>query len=248
LHLQMHHKDINIGLAHDMIVNRGGGERVLSYFHDAFPQAPIYTTAWKPDLSFPEFSECNIKTTLYNKLVYTDTDYKKYYFPMGLISAKNFRIKGHDVILQSTTHGSKYYKYNNNSFIISYCFTPFRLAWNPDSYTQYRESKGFSRALFNLLIAYLKRLEVNTAKRPDVFWAMNRYTADRIERHYGRQCTRIINPPVDCSLFEVSEKVDDYFLVISRLEYYKRVDLVIEAFNELGLLEYKKKYSIASDG
>jgi len=226
---------MDIGLAHDMIVGRGGGERVLKCFHESYPGAPIYTTAWKEHLSYSEFREYDIRTTWYNRLVNSDADYKKYYFPLGLIAAYGFKIPKHDVVLQSTTHGAKYYRYHPSTFVVSYCFTPFRLAWNAQSYSQYDKAKGVKKIAYNLLTSCLRNIELQTARRVNVFWAMTENTAKRIESAYGRQCSKVINPPVDCSLIKVSPVMRDYYLVVSRLEYYKRVDLVVEAFNYLNL-------------
>ncbi len=227
-------ENVRMAIVHDMIVDRGGAERVLLYLHKAFPHADIFTTAYLPQNTYEEFQEIYIRSTWYDKLVFDETYYRKLYFPFGLVAAHRVDLRAYDIVLQSTTHGAKYARVSKDALVISYCHAPFRLAWNPSSYSQVDRGGILKKAMYRIVINYLRRLDYKAAQRVDVFWTNTKRTAERIHVTYGKEVSKILNPPVDCSRFYVSNQHQDYFLVVSRLESYKRVELAIQAFNYLG--------------
>ena len=224
-----------MAIVHDMIVDRGGAERVLYYFHLAFPNAPIYTTAYIPNSTYPEFQTSIIHSTWYDKIATTNDKYRKLYFPLGYIASKSIDLREYDIVLQSTTHGAKYAKYKHDAIIISYCYTPFRLVWDTNSYDNVSSAKGIKKILFHLVIKYLQKADYDAAQRPNYFLAMTQETASRISSCYNKKVDFILNPPVDCNKFIVSDVIEDYYLIVSRLEPYKKVDLAIRVFNRLGI-------------
>ena len=131
---------MNIALVQDGLMCRAGGEQVALCFHKAFPDAPIFTQCYQPELTFPEFKECDIRTSWLQKFVKTDDAMKKVFFPFGIWAMQSHDLTEYDVILMSGTHCAKYVKVRPDSLVISYSFTPFRLAWDPISYAQYAES------------------------------------------------------------------------------------------------------------
>ena len=140
-----------------------------------------------------------------------------------------------DVVLMSGTHCAKYVKVRPDALVISYSFTPFRLAWEPQSYAQYADGGAVKRRLFDAVLGYLRRVDFKFGQRPNYYVGMTEETANRLRTTYQvAKPIEIINPPVNAEKFYVSDLPKDYFLVVSRLEYYKKVDLVIDAFNELG--------------
>ena len=226
---------MKISLIHDTLNYKGGAERVFLYFIHAFPNSDIYTLSYHPENTYKEFKNYDIKPSWYNKIAKSEKFYKKLFFPLGVIAAKNMNLKKYDVILQSTTREAKYAKYHKNSLVICYCHQPFRFIWSPNSYKQFREASFLKKQLYNLVIYYLKKIDYKSAQRPDVFIANSQVTAERINQFYGRNVDKIINPPVDVNNFHLSSEIDNYYLVVSRFEPYKKVDLAIEAFNELQL-------------
>ncbi len=226
---------MKIALVHDALILRGGGEQVAANFHLAFPDAPIFTLCYQESLTYPIFKECDIRPSWFNNLVNTEEEMKKYFFPLAIFAMKTLDLTEFDVILTSGTHCSKYVKVSSKAILISYTFTPFRLAWNPESYSQYNNSKGIKRYLFDTVNFILRKLDFNYAKRVDNFLAMTEETRDRIKNSYKyNKNIPIFPPPIDPSSFFVSNEPKEYYLVVSRLEYYKKVDLVIETFNILG--------------
>ena len=226
---------MKMAIVHDMIVDRGGAERVLYYFHLAFPNVPIYTTAYIPNSTYPEFKTAIIHSTWYDKIATTNDKYRKLYFPLGYIASKSIDLREYDLVLQSTTHGAKYARYKSDAIVISYCHTPFRLVWDTDSYENVSRSKGIKKILLNSVIKYLRKADYESAQRPNYFLANTQETASRITNCYNKKVDFILNPPVDCNKFIVSDFIEDYYLIVSRLEPYKKVDLAIKVFNMLGI-------------
>jgi glycosyltransferase involved in cell wall biosynthesis len=224
-----------LAIVHDMIVDKGGAERVLYCFHLAYPDAPIFTTAFLPRSTYPEFTNIPIRSTWYDKIATTSERYRKLYFPLGFAASRSIDLSEYDIILQSTTHGAKYAKVRSDALVISYCYTPFRLVWNTDSYPQVSRSSTVKKKIFEMVIGYLKAYDYASAQRPDYYFAMTKETAERIRNNYHKPVQCILPPPVDCSKFFISNQSDDYYLIVSRLEPYKKVDVAIRAFNTLGL-------------
>ncbi|AQG82591.1 glycosyl transferase group 1 [Spirosoma montaniterrae] len=160
---------------------------------------------------------------------------KNLFFPFGIWAMQSHDLTEYDVIVMSGTHCAKYVKVRPDALVISYSFTPFRLAWEPTSYAQYAQAGSVKKGIFDLVLNYLRDVDFKYGQRPNHYVAMTDETAQRLRQTYKvDKPIKIINPPVNADKFYVSDRVKDYFLVVSRLEYYKKVDLVVEAFNQLG--------------
>jgi glycosyltransferase involved in cell wall biosynthesis len=158
------------------------------------------------------------------------------FFPFGLIAMKMMHIKNYDVVIISGTYCAKYVRIDKESKVIIYTYTPFRLAWNPSSYKEYNDSKGIARLLFNIVIKILRNIDKREAQKANLFLAMTDETAERIRKAYGVTNIKIIHPPVKAYNFTLNETSEKkYYLLVSRFEFYKRVDLAIDAFNSLNL-------------
>ena len=226
---------MKIAIVQDELIRRAGGERIGLCFHYAFPEAPIYTLAYNENDTFKEFKACDVRTSWFNKWVKNESDLRKLFFPFGIIAMKMLDLTEYDVVIQSGTHCSKYVKVNKNAVVITYCYTPFRLAWNPKSYLEYLSSKGLKRIAYDITISILKKIDKQAAKRTDFFIGMTKETIDRIRISYDvKNAIKIIPPPVNVDTFFVSDTIKDYYFLLSRLEYYKKVDLVIDVFNKTG--------------
>lgn len=227
---------MKIAIIHDELMRRGGAEQVVLSFHKAFPRAPIFTLAYNQHATYEEFKKCNIVTSWFNKLVSGEKWMKRLYFPLGFWAMKQLDVKDYDIVLMSTTYCAKYVNISPGTLIITYCHCPFRLAWYPQSYSEYQNSKGLKRIIFDQVINMLRKIDFNYAQRTNHYIANTHFIASEIKEKYNLALpVEVNNPPVKCSDFNISDCLGDYYLVVSRLEYYKKTDLVIEAFNELGL-------------
>ena len=225
---------MKIALVQDEIVRRGGSEQVLLSFHNAFPEAPIYTLNYNAQNSYPEFKQCNIKTSWFGRFINTEKNLKRFFVPFGIMAMKQLYLKDYDVVLQSTTHCAKYIKTDPRTIVITYCHTPFRLVWNPDSYERVSNAGIIKRKLLNILLKKLKDIDEQSALRTNYFLTNSKEVVPRIQSAYNPlHSITVINPSVKCDKFYISKSIGDYYLVVSRFEYYKKVDLVIETFNKM---------------
>lgn len=223
---------MKIALIQDELVRKGGAEQVVLSFQAAFPNAPIYTLSYNPEKTYPEFKKSSIKTSWLGKLFKDDTNLKRFFFPFAIWAMKSLDLKDYDVVLMSTTHCAKYVKVNDNALVITYCHTPFRLAWRPDSYEKVAESNVFMKVLYSVVISQLRKKDKKSALRVDWFLTNSKEVVPRIQSAYApKRPITVINPAVKCVNFYCSKEILDYYLVVSRFESYKKVDLVIEAFN-----------------
>lgn len=225
---------MRIAIVHDELVRKGGAEQVVISFARAFPEAPIYTLGYNPKRTYPEFRMFKIKTSFLGKLVKSEKWVKRLFFPLGIIAMKRLDLRDYDVVLQSTTHWSKYVKVKEDALVLTYCHTPFRLVWRPETYSQVRKASWIKKLLINNLIAVLKKIDYKAAQRTNYFITNSTEVAPRIRENYNPvKPITVINPPVKLNNFFMSSEIGDYYLIVSRFEPYKKVDLVIEAFNKM---------------
>ena len=226
---------MKIAIVHDHLTCKAGGEQVALAFHKAFPNAPLYTLAYNSEATFPEFKRCDIRTSWFQKITNDENQLKKLFFPLGILAMRSLHLKDYDVVLISGTHCAKYIKVSHNTIVITYCYTPFRLAWNPTSYAEYTHSKGLKRIIFDMVVKTLRFLDEHYARRTNFFLAMTEETKERIKEAYNpKNEITIINPPVNnLDRYYISELPKEYYLLVSRLEFYKKVDLAVLAFNKL---------------
>lgn len=228
-----------VAIIHDWLTNMGGAEQVIINFHKIFPEAPIYTTFYTPDNLDDELKNIEVKTSFLQKKkkIY---HHQKYY-PMMPLVFENFNLNEYDVVLSSSSCCAKGVLTRPETVHVCYCHTPMRYAWDQrDEYIQ--NSKGIKRKLIKILLHYMRMWDYISANRVDYFIANSTEVQKRIKKHYGRDSI-VINPPVRCNLFTISDKNEDYFLVLSRLVTYKRFDLAVKACSELG-----KKLVVIGDG
>lgn len=226
---------MKIAIVHDDLMRRGGGEQVALTFLRAFPQADFYTLCYQPNLTYEDFKNYKIKTSLFQLFVKTEKHMKWLFFPLGIFCMKLMNLKNYDIIIISTTFCGKYIRYSRNSKVFLYIHTPFRLVWDPTSYKEYNRSKGLVRYLFDFVINQLRHFDKIEARRATFHLCNSEETAKKIFQAYSIRDLTVINPPVRCNNFYVNQsQKKDYYLIVSRLEFYKKVDLAIEAFNELG--------------
>lgn len=220
-----------IALVHDSLINRGGAERVFQVFCEMFPDAPVYTSVYFPNKTFSYFKKRLIQTTSLQKIVGTERSFKSL-FPLACFLLQKMNLSEYDIILSSSTFCGKYV-YQKGVKHICYCYTPFRLLWNPDSY--YRRVRGNSKVkMIKLVLPILRKWDYSVAQKVNQFIAMTRETQERIQNAYGKNSV-IIAPPIDCQKYNMGGAGGEYFLVVSRLEPYKKIDIVIAAFNKLKL-------------
>jgi glycosyltransferase involved in cell wall biosynthesis len=147
-------------------------------------------------------------------------------------AVESLDLSSYDLILSSSTGFAKGVKKRPGAIHINYCHAPMRWVWRYKEYAAREEFSGLKRKILPCLLAGLKRWDLRAAKQPDYFIANSNVIAERIKQCYGREAT-VIPPPIDVERFSANEPQEDYYLLLSRLAPYKRLDLAIEACKKL---------------
>jgi glycosyltransferase involved in cell wall biosynthesis len=216
-----------IALVHDYFVQMGGAERVAEAMHDSFPSAPVYTTVALPNSLPKRLRGADIRTSPLQHLPAMDRRFR-HYFMLYPFAVENFDLSAYDLIFSSSSGYAKGVHRRRNAIHVCYCHTPMRWVWRYEDYVA-RERFGTGiRALLPLMLWGLRKWDLRAARQPNYYIANSRLVADRIKKIYGREA-HVIPPPIDVNRFHMSNDIDDYYLVLTRLMPYKRVDLAIEA-------------------
>lgn len=235
-------RNVKVAIVHDYLNQMGGAERVVAVFRKMFPDAPIYTTIVDQDKLLPELQDAVIHTTWMQRIPGILRRFKLFFwlYPFAVSSMK---LKDYDLILSSSSAYAKGARKERGSVHVCYCHTPMRFAWD---FEGYMEGVAVPRSLKRIakgLTYPLQRWDRSNSARVDRLIANSTIVKERISRTYGVKA-QIIFPPVDISRFSVSEESPgDYFLVVSRLVSYKRMDLAVQACTRLG-----QKLLIVGDG
>ena len=216
-----------IALVHDYFIQMGGAERVAEAMHDSFPSAPIYTTVALPQSLPARLRAADIRTSALQKLPAIDRRFR-HYFMLYPFAVENFDLTAYDLIFSSSSGYAKGVRRRRNAIHVCYCHTPMRWVWRYDDYVA-REGFGkTARAALPLLLWGLRKWDLRASKQPNYYIANSRLVAQRIKNIYGREAF-VIPPPIEVNRFHMSTDIEDYYLVLSRLMPYKRIDLAIQA-------------------
>lgn len=228
-------KDLKVALVHDFLDTYGGAERVLEVMSGIFPQAPIYTLIYDKEKMRGKFESREIHTSFLQKFPKFLKKRKKYLLPFMATAPETFDLRDFDLVISSSGAWSKGIVTRLNTKHICYMHSPMRFVWDyNEKYLQEIGTRmGFCKRTF---LSYLRIWDFQAAQRPDILVANSSYTQERINKYYRRDA-QIIFPTVlnkdNGAQMEIKDR--DYFLVVSRLSAYKKVDLVVEVFNKIGL-------------
>jgi Glycosyltransferase len=226
---------MKVALVHDYLNQMGGAERVVMAFHEIFPDAPIYTSIYDPQRVDPAFQHMDIRTTFMQRLPLV-TKHHQPYLPLYPFAMESLDLRGYDLVLSSSSAFGKGVITRPETLHICYCHTPMRWCWNYEEYVEREQLGRVARGILPFMITGLRVWDQVSAQRVDHFIANSPTIAERIRKYYRREAV-YIPPPVDASRFpfEPESTPGDYFLVLSRLVPYKRIDLAIQACNRLHL-------------
>jgi glycosyltransferase involved in cell wall biosynthesis len=227
---------MNIALVHDYLNQYGGAERVLEALHDVYPSAPVYTSIYAPKKLPDHYRKWRIRSSFMQRLPGIMSQHQVY-LPLYMLAMESFDLSRYAVVLSSSSAFAKGVITEPETLHVSYCHSPMRFAWNFKDYIK-GETGAVGRAQFflPLVLNYVRLWDEVSAGRVDAFIANSRVVARRIRKRYKREAT-IINPPVDTRLYTPLENASpgDYFLIVSRMIPYKRLDVAIDAFTRLKL-------------
>ena len=220
-------------LVHDWLNQIGGAESVLESLVSMYPDAPVYTSIFARDKMPPAFGEWDVRTLWMDNLPLIHDQHQPY-LPLYPAAFGNLDMSDYDLVISNKSgfcHGIK----TGHALHICYCLAPTRYVWQFDSYIQGENLVYRSAApILRRAVERLKSWDYRAAQKVGHFIAISSDIQRRIAQFYNREST-IIYPPVDTQRFDVSVQPEDYFLVVSRLIPYKRVDLAVQACTELDL-------------
>lgn len=228
-------EDLKVALVADWLTSRGGAERVVLELADIFPQADIFTSVYKAKL-FPELKQRNVYTSFLQAMPFGT---KHQLWPTLRPKAiEQLNLDDYDLVISSSSAEAKGIITKPETLHICYCHTPTRYYWSHYHYYLRHPEYGTLNPIVHYfmpkLIHNLRLWDRVAADRVDKFIANSRHIATRIKKYYEADA-EVIYPPVDSDRFEISSKVEDYFLIVGRQTGYKRTDIAIEAFNQLKL-------------
>lgn len=241
---------MKVALVYDRVNKWGGAERVLLTLHKLFPDAPLYTSVYNPetapwakvfDPSTPfdkaqsKGSGQGVRTSFLQKFPFS-TSFHEFYAILMPIAFESFNFDEFDLVISVTSEAAKGIITKPNTVHICYCLTPTRYLWS--GYNDYF-ANPYLRFISKPAVSYLREWDKIAAKRPDIYVAISKEVQRRIKRYYGRESV-VVYPPIDTafSALASSDKLDarrSYFLIVSRLVPYKKIDVAIRAFNKLKL-------------
>jgi glycosyltransferase involved in cell wall biosynthesis len=209
----------------------GGAERVVEAFSGIFPRADFYALVASKHGIPPTLRNRSVKTSFVGRLPGAKR-WHRHFLPLYPFALEQFDLSGYDMVISSESGPAKGVITSPRTCHICYCHTPMRYLW--DKYHEYRKTMNLvTRTIFSVTAHYARQWDVTAAARVDYFAANSQYVAARIRKYYRREST-VIYPPVNVSVGYISPQIEDYYLVVSRLVPYKRIDLAIEACKRLG--------------
>ncbi len=223
---------MKIAIVADWLTNYGGAESVISAFHDIYPDAPIYTTMYKPSKMKELGKLDNIHTTWLNKIPLVRHQWMLGQMPTAI---EMINLDEYDIVLSSCHSVSKGVITKPETLHISYCHTPMRYAWESwDLESRLKKFPKFTHHYIRKIIKNIKEWDYYAAQRVDDYLANSNYTANQIKKYYQRG-SNIIYPPVRCNRFKpVKNPSKDYYLAAGRIIPYKKFVLITKAFNKSG--------------
>lgn len=260
-----------VALVHDWLNQLGGAENVLEELVALFPRAPIYTSMYAPRQMPDAYRRWSIHTSFMQWLPGVATHHQAY-LPLYPLAFNRMDLSQFDLVVSNKSgfcHGVQVHKDDDHqarpkgghsnrhrrgqtkgahALHVCYCLTPTRFLWLYDHYREREQIGGALHAVLQPVLRLLRRWDWRAAQRVDHFIAISRTVQKRIETIYGRESV-VIHPPVDTTYFAPDPgtpvtKVDKYYLIVSRLIPYKRIDLAVSAFNRLP----DRKLLIVGDG
>ncbi len=239
------HPNLKVALVHEWFVNYAGAERVVEQMLNAFPEAELFAL-----VDFLNGAERHylggrsVKTTFIQNLPFAKKHFRNY-FSLFPLAVEQHDLRGYDVVISSSHLVSKGAITAPNQPHICYCHSPVRYGW--DLYHQYLEeanlTKGLKASIVKYLLHRLRTWDALTANRPDFFIANSEYIAQRM-RKVWRVEAKVIYPPVDTERFQIAAKPDEYYFTAGRFVPYKKIDLIVKAFQQLPHL----KLVVCGDG
>ncbi len=225
---------MKIALVHDFLVRLGGGERVLAVMARMYPDAPIYTLAYDEKAVGHVFPRERVRVSKLQKYHVGGKRLYRYFLSKIPQIVEQWDFSGYDVVISSSNSFAHGVLTPVATRHICYYHSPMRYAWDYTHEYLEEQGYGFLKTLaVEKMLHEVRMWDLIAADRPDVVLANSEHVQKRIAKYYRRE-SEVLYPPVDIDRFEVRKKSEDYFLIVSQLSPYKKVDLAVHFFNKIG--------------
>lgn len=230
---------MKIALVHDFLIRFGGAERVLQVLCEIFPEAPIFTLLYDEKKMNQFFPQEKVRTSFLQKFPRFLRNHYKYLLPFLPIAPETIDLRSFDLIISSSSSFAKGVVPRVNTLHICYCHNPMRFVWDYSHlYLKDQKNKLFT-PLMRMFLHHLRIWDRNASQRVDYFIANSKATQRRILKYYKRESV-VIYPPVEIGKPEIRSQNSEsskknYFLIVSQLAPYKKIDIAVAAFNKLKL-------------
>ena len=224
---------MKIALVHEFLNQLGGAERVLQNFLEIWPEATVHVLIYDRGKTFGIFEAYKKRLSLLDGMPFAHSHHR-WLLPLMPFAVERFNFEDYDVVISDASSFAKGVQ-TKGKLHVSYCHTPTRFLWTEsDDYISSQPYPAYAKWGARAILPFLKRWDYKASKRPDYFIANSVNVQRRIKKYYGRDSI-VVSPPVDTELFHPHGEKENYFFVASRIEPYKKIELVIRAFNDLGL-------------
>jgi glycosyltransferase involved in cell wall biosynthesis len=232
-------------IVHDWIIDIGGAEKCLETIASLYPSSDFYTLVFKKEsLKLLGIDEKRIKSSFIQKLPKAEIMYRDY-LPLFPLAIEQFDLSDYELIISSSHAVAKGILTNVDQVHISYINNTMLYAW--DCYHHYLKESGLNKGLkgwtAKLLLHYIRNWDALSAHRVDFYISNSNYVAKKIKKMYGKD-SKVIYPPVDVDNFECDPPKDNFYLTVSRIVPFKRVDLIVNAFSRMS----DRKLIVIGDG
>ena len=236
-------KNLKIAIVCEELTQLGGAEKILDAVLEIFPKSPVFTLVWDNVKTNHRYDKFDVRPSFIQDMPFAIKRYK-WYLALMPKAIESFDLKDFDVVLSITSALVKGIKTSKDQVHICYCNTPTRYLWtDSEEYVKHAPIPFFIRPFMPAIIKSLRKWDLAAAKRPDYFIANSKNVQKRIQKIYNRN-SDIIYPNVETKKFNLAvSKKENYFLLVSRLEPYKKIDLVVDAFRNI-----KEKLVIVGSG
>ncbi|MFM5887067.1 MAG: glycosyltransferase [Dolichospermum sp.] len=222
---------MKIALVHDYLTQRGGAERVFELLCKRYPEADIFTSLYDAQKSI-DLEERIINTTFLQKIPGA-TKYFRMLAPLYFPAFRSLDLQDYDLIISSSTSFAKAVRKKPQARHICFCHNVTRFLWDTQTYLrEYGDYRHFA-PLIEKVFQIIRNLDLKYAQEPDLYIANSSIVAKRIEKIYHKQAM-VINYPINTNNFVFSDTKEEYYLASARMISYKRLDIIVEAFNWLG--------------
>ncbi|MDJ0693862.1 glycosyltransferase [Mastigocoleus sp. MO_188.B34] len=222
---------MKIALVHDYLTQKGGAERVFELLCKRFPEADIFTSLYDPKATI-DLGERIVNTTFLQKIPGA-AKYFRMMAPLYFPAFRALNLQEYDLIISSSTSFAKAVQKKPNARHICFCHNVTRFLWDTQTYLREYGDYRYFAPLIEKIFDMMRKVDLKYAQEPDLYIANSSVVARRIKEIYGKKAI-VINYPIDTSKFSFSQNKDEYYLASARMISYKRLDIIVEAFNWLG--------------